>query len=140
MSAFEIVEHDTIDGSDTKPAKIETKNEPKREAAKQESDICKIFLPNVQYRVKKATSGVGKTSGKPYMRILIEEAGYTLDVYDHENHQVKEGDFIIIKSMKPIESREYNGKTTYSTLATIELANSLSQQSFVDDNTPLPFD
>lgn len=142
MSAFEIVEHDAIDGSDKKPEPkpaAKPANEPKQEVAKQSSDICKVFLPNVQYRVDKVEDAKDK-NGKPYKRILIHEGEFALMVLDFDNHQIKDGDFLMMKIMKPIESKEYRGQTTYYTIATIELANSLSQQSFVDDNTPLPFD
>lgn len=135
------------DKGESKYTKPEASAAEPKQAAPVQADLHKttigmseVFLPNVQYTVKKASTGKSSTTGKDYTRILIEEAGFSLEVYDNECHQVNEGDFIIIKSMKPIKSREYNGKTYYSTTAIIELANSLSQQSFVDDNTPLPFD
>jgi hypothetical protein len=104
-----------------------------------ETDINKVFLPDVQYRVEKASAGKTKTN-KSYTKILIKEAGHTLEVYDYETHDVKEGDFIIIKVMRPIQSRDYNGRTYYSTSATIDVANGLTQQSFEEDNTDLPFE
>lgn len=123
----------------TKPEPQPTKIEPKQEQTKPSSDICKVFLPNVQYRVDKVEDAKDK-NGKPYKRILIHEGEFALMVLDFDNHQIKDGDFLMMKTMKPIESKEYRGQTTYYTIATIELANTLSQQSFVDDNTPLPFD
>ena len=142
MSAFEIVEHDAIDGADTsKKADAKPATAAPKPASKQEAptdDISKMFLPNVQYRVKKSKSGTYE--GKNFNKITIEESGQYLDVYDYECHQVNEGDFIIIKQMRPIKPREYQGKTYYSTSGTIDLANSLSKESFVDDNTALPFE
>jgi recombination protein RecT len=103
-----------------------------------ETDINKVFIPDVQYRVEKASLGATKT-GKKFTKILLKESGHFLEVFDYETHELKEGDFIIIKAMRPIQSREYNGRTYYSTSATIDVANNLSKQAYEEDDTELPF-
>ena len=119
------------------PAKQAPASEPTQD------DINNVFMPDVQYRVKKAEKGTTKTTGKSYTKLLIEEAGFTLEVYDYECHDIAEGDFIIIKTMRPIKSREYNGRTYYSTSATIDIANTLTPESFNTaeaEQIPVPWD
>jgi hypothetical protein len=134
------------DKGESKYTKPEAPAAEPKQAAPVQADLNKttisrgeVFLPNVQYRVEKVEEAKDKNN-KPFKRILIRESEFALTILDFYNHAIKEGDFLMMKTMTPIESRDYKGKTYYSTIATIDLANSLSQQSFVDDNTPLPFD
>lgn len=112
-----------------------------RPAAKTSSeDISSAFPVGVKYHVKKASPGKTKT-GASFVKMLIEKDGYTLEVYDYESHAVNDGDFITIKSMRPIKSREYNGRTYHSTSAEIDLDEppKLTQEE-LDAQYPLPFD
>jgi phage recombination protein Bet len=118
-----------------------TPEPPKQEAPK---DINNVFMPDVQYRVEKVKSGTNPKNNAAYVKSVIKEAGFSLELYDNECHQVNEGDFIIIRKMSPIKSREYNGRTYYSTNATIDLANNLTDkaftQSILDEQIPVPWD
>ena len=117
-----------------------TPEPPKQEAPK---DINNVFVTDVQYRIEGVKPGKNSTNGKEYTKMLIKEAGFTLEVYDYECHKLTDGDFIIIKTMRPIKSREYNGRTYYSTSATIDIANTLTPESFNTaeaEQIPVPWD
>jgi hypothetical protein len=148
MAAFEIVEHDAIDSGEKstpqsnkvpEPAKVydaTAKLEAKQPNNPPPTDLSGIFLTGVQYRVNKAESKTSAKSGKQYTKILINENNYALEVSDFDHHPLQEGDYIVIKKMKPIESREYQGKTYYSTTATISLYEPIPPV----DNSDLPFE
>ena len=116
----------------TEPDRAEA---PKATQTAPTTDTASIFLTDVQYRVAKSESGVSPKTSKPYTRILLKEADHELTVYDNDAHKINEGDFIIIKEMKPITAKEYKGKTYYQTSATIALANHP-----LAEEVPLPFD